>query len=37
MGSYGLGFLRALLVALALAFLSWLVSGLFGIRTFRSD
>src|SRR5512144_1422649 len=36
MGSYGLGFLRALLLALALAFLSWLVSELFGIRTFRS-
>lgn len=37
MGSYGLGFLRALLLALALAFLSWIVSELFGIRTFRSD
>ncbi len=37
MGSYGLGFLRALLLALALTFLSWLVSELFGIRTFRSD
>src|SRR4051812_30050717 len=37
MGSYGLGFLRALLVALALAFLSWIVSALFGIRTFRSE
>ena len=36
MGSYGLGFLRALLLALALAFLSWLVSELFGVRTFRS-
>ena len=36
MGSYGLGFLRALLLALALAFLSWLVSTLFGVRTFRS-
>ena len=36
MGSYGIGFLRALLLALALAFLSWLVSELFGIRTFRS-
>jgi putative membrane protein len=34
--SYGLGLWRALLVALALAFLSWLVSALFGIRTFRS-
>ena len=37
MGSYDLGFWRALLVALALAFLSWVVSALFGIRTFRSD
>lgn len=36
MGSYGIGFLRALLLALALAFLSWLVSELLGIRTFRS-
>ena len=36
MGSYGLGFLRALLLALALTFLSWLVSELFGVRTFRS-
>jgi putative membrane protein len=37
MGTYGLGFLRALLLALALAFLSWLVSALLGIRTFRSE
>jgi len=37
MGSYGIGFWRALLLALALAFLSWVVSALFGIRTFRSD
>jgi putative membrane protein len=36
MGTYGIGFLRALLVALALAFLSWLVSEVLGIRTFRS-
>ena len=36
MGSYGLGFLQALLVALALTFLSWLVSELLGVRTFRS-
>jgi putative membrane protein len=35
-GNYGLGFWRALLVAVALAFLSWVVSALFGIRTFRS-
>lgn len=37
MGSYGLGFWRASLVALAMVFLSWVVSALFGIRTFRSD
>lgn len=37
MGAYGLGFWRALLVAIALAILSWLVSALFGIRTFRSE
>jgi putative membrane protein len=37
MGSYGIGFWRALLLALALAFLSWLVSAVFGVRTFRSD
>ncbi|BDG05299.1 hypothetical protein [Anaeromyxobacter oryzae] len=37
MGSYGLGFFQSLLVALALAFLSWVVSALFGIRTFRSE
>ena len=36
MGSYGLGYLQALLVALALTFLSWLVSELLGVRTFRS-
>jgi putative membrane protein len=36
MGTYGLGFLRALLLALALTFLSWLVSELLGVRTFRS-
>jgi len=37
MGAYGIGFWRALLVALALAFLSWLVSALLGVRTFRSE
>jgi len=36
MSAYGIDFWRALLVALALALLSWLVSALFGIRTFRS-
>ncbi|HTN51886.1 MAG TPA: hypothetical protein VML50_05745 [Anaeromyxobacter sp.] len=34
--SYGLGFWRSLLLALALSFLSWLVSGIFGVRTLRS-
>jgi putative membrane protein len=36
-GAYGIGFLRALLVAVALAFLSFIVSALFGVRTFRSE
>jgi putative membrane protein len=35
-GTYGLGLGRALLVALALTLLSWIVSALFGVRTFRS-
>jgi putative membrane protein len=34
--SYGIGFWRALLLALVLAFLSWVVTMLSGIRTFRS-
>jgi putative membrane protein len=37
MSAYGIGFWRALLVALALTFLSWAVSAVFGIRTFRSE
>ncbi len=37
MGTYGIGFWRALLVAIALALLSWIVQALFGIQTFRSD
>jgi len=37
MSTYGLGFFRSLLLALALAFLSWLVSTILGIRTFRSE
>src|SRR6266542_1947726 len=37
MSAYGIGFLRALLVALAHAVLSWLVPDLFGVRTFRSE
>lgn len=36
MAGYDVGFTRALLVALALTFLSWLVSALLGVRTFRS-
>jgi putative membrane protein len=36
MGTYGLGFLQALLLAIALTLLSWIVSALFGVRTFRS-
>jgi putative membrane protein len=37
MTAYGIGFWRALLLALVLTFLSWLVSALFGIRTFRAE
>jgi putative membrane protein len=36
-GNYGLGLGRALLVAIVLTLLSWAVSALFGVRTFRSD
>jgi putative membrane protein len=36
MGTYDLTFLSALLVAIALTFLSWIVAALFGIRTLRS-
>jgi putative membrane protein len=36
MASYGLTFLRSLLLALALTFLSWLVALVFGIATLRS-
>ncbi len=36
MGSYGIGFFRALLLALALTFLSWLVEAVIGIPPFRS-
>lgn len=35
MASYGLGFFRSLLLALALAFLSWLATWLFGIAPLR--
>jgi putative membrane protein len=36
MAAYGIGFGRALLVSLALALLSWVVTALSGVRTFRS-
>ncbi|HYG67572.1 MAG TPA: hypothetical protein VD838_07935, partial [Anaeromyxobacteraceae bacterium] len=36
MGSYGIGFFRALLLAIFLTFLSWLVEAIFGVKTFRS-
>jgi putative membrane protein len=34
--SYGIDFWRALLLALALTFLSWVVTAISGVRTFRS-
>jgi putative membrane protein len=37
MGSYGVRFFQALLVALALTFLSWLVDAILGVRTLRSS
>ena len=37
MSSYGLGFFQALLVAVAMAVLSWLVEAAFGVKTFRKD
>jgi putative membrane protein len=37
MGAYDLDFWRALLLAIALTVLSWIVSALFGIRTFRAE
>lgn len=36
MGAYGLGFFHALLLALALALLSWVASRLLGIKPLRS-
>jgi putative membrane protein len=36
MSAYGVGFWRALLIALALTFLSWLVTAVSGVPTFRS-
>jgi putative membrane protein len=35
--SYGLGFLRSLLLAVFLSVLSWVVGALLGVRTLRSD
>lgn len=35
MGGYGLGFGQALLVAIVLTLLSWIVEAIFGVRTFR--
>jgi putative membrane protein len=37
MGTYGVGFGQALLVAIALTLLSWLVEAVLGVRTFRSS
>ncbi len=37
MSAYGIDFWRALLLAIALAILSWIVSLFFGIRTFRTE
>jgi putative membrane protein len=36
MSAYGIGFFRALLLALLLTFLSWVVEAIFGVKTFRS-
>jgi putative membrane protein len=36
MGTYGLGLFQSLLVALLLAFLSWVVEAGLGVKTFRS-
>jgi putative membrane protein len=37
MSAYGIGFLRALLLALVLTFLSWVVEVVVGVKTFRSS
>jgi putative membrane protein len=37
MSAYNLGFLQAVLLALGLVFLSWLVEWLLGVKTFRSE
>jgi len=35
--AYGLGLLEALLVAVGMAVLSWVVEAAFGVKTFRTD
>jgi putative membrane protein len=37
MGAYNLGFLQALVVAVALSVLSWLVEKMIGVKTFRRE
>jgi putative membrane protein len=37
MSSYGLGFFQALLVAIGMAVLSWLIEAGFGVKTFRKS
>jgi putative membrane protein len=37
MSAYDLGFLQAVLLALGLVFLGWLVEWLLGVKTFRSE
>ncbi|MFT3915132.1 MAG: hypothetical protein QM704_13715 [Anaeromyxobacteraceae bacterium] len=37
MGTYGLGFGRALLVAIAMTILSWVATAISGVKTFRSE
>ncbi len=35
--NYGIGFLRSMLLALALSFLSWVASALLGVKPLRSE
>ncbi|MFO0583798.1 MAG: hypothetical protein U0229_16120 [Anaeromyxobacter sp.] len=37
MRTYGLGFWQALLVAIAMALLSWVATAISGVKTFRSE
>lgn len=37
MRTYGLGFWQALLVAIAMTLLSWVVTAISGVKTFRSE